>query len=70
VTTAGSTRIPARGRGPRAQASRPLIRVGTVSHPIEDILEAAQLQVAPSSAFDPARILSYIRKKTADARNI
>jgi len=35
--------------------------------PIEDILEAAQLQVAPSSAFDPARILSYIRKKTADA---
>ncbi len=35
--------------------------------PIEDILQAAQLQVAASSAFDPARILAYIRKKTADA---
>ena len=35
--------------------------------PIEDILQAAQLHVAPSSAFDPARILTYIRKKTADA---
>jgi hypothetical protein len=35
--------------------------------PIEDILEAAQLQVSPSSAFDPVRILAYIRKKTADA---
>src|ERR1700730_4498973 len=34
--------------------------------PIEDILQAARLQVAPSSAFDPARIFSYIRKRTAD----
>ena len=35
--------------------------------PIEDILAAAKLKVAPSSAFDPARILSYVRDKTVDA---
>jgi hypothetical protein len=35
--------------------------------PIEDILAAAQLQVAPSSMFDPARIVAYIRNKTVNA---
>jgi Zn-dependent peptidase ImmA (M78 family) len=35
--------------------------------PIEDILAAAKLQVAASSVFDPAGILSYIRNRTADA---
>lgn len=35
--------------------------------PIEDILAAAQLQLAPSSVFDPVRIVSYIRNKTIDA---
>lgn len=32
--------------------------------PIEDILAAAELQVATSSMFDPARILAYVRDKT------
>jgi Zn-dependent peptidase ImmA (M78 family) len=35
--------------------------------PVEDILAAAQLQVAASSAFDPLRIVTYIGKKTIDA---
>ena len=35
--------------------------------PIEDILAAAQLQLAASSMFDPARIVSYIRNKTVNA---
>jgi Zn-dependent peptidase ImmA (M78 family) len=35
--------------------------------PINDILEAAKLQVAPVSIFDPASILAYIKNKTADA---
>lgn len=33
--------------------------------PIEDIVAAAQLRVAPSSMFDAARILAYVRNKTA-----
>jgi hypothetical protein len=35
--------------------------------PIEDILAAARLQVACNSAFDPARILNFVRKKTVEA---
>jgi Zn-dependent peptidase ImmA (M78 family) len=35
--------------------------------PIEDLLAAAKLQVAPTSVFDPVRILAYIRNKTAIA---
>jgi Zn-dependent peptidase ImmA (M78 family) len=35
--------------------------------PIADILEAAKLQVAPMSIFDPASILAYIKNKTLDA---
>lgn len=39
--------------------------------PIEDIVAAAHLQVAPSSVFDPSRILAYVRTKTIDtARSI
>ncbi len=40
---------------------------GTLPTPIEDILAAARLEVAPSSAFDPARILAFIKNKTAEA---
>ena len=35
--------------------------------PTEDIVAAAKLQVAKTSAFDPAAILAYIRSKSADA---
>ena len=35
--------------------------------PIGDILEAAKLQVAPVSIFDPSSILAYIKSKTTDA---
>jgi hypothetical protein len=35
--------------------------------PIEDILAAAQIELAPTSMFDPVRIVSYIRNKTVDA---
>lgn len=35
--------------------------------PIEDIIAAAQLKVAPTSIFDPARIIAYMRGKTVDA---
>lgn len=39
--------------------------------PIEDIVAAAHLHVAPSSVFDPSRILAYVRDKTVDtARRI
>ncbi len=34
--------------------------------PIADLLEAAKLQVAPTSMFDPASIVSYIKSKTSD----
>lgn len=37
--------------------------------PIEDILAAAKLQVAPVSIFDPARILAFVKNKTANAAN-
>lgn len=37
--------------------------------PIEDILGAAKLQVAPVSIFDPARIIAFVKNKTADAAN-
>lgn len=39
---------------------------GTFPTPIEDILASAEIQVAPASAFDPVRILSYIRHKGVD----
>lgn len=34
--------------------------------PIDDILAAAEVQLAPSSIFDPVAILSYIKSKAAD----
>lgn len=37
--------------------------------PVEDILAAAKLRVAPSSAFDPARIASFIKNKAHDFQN-
>ena len=37
--------------------------------PIEDILAAARLQVAPASIFDPTRILAFVKNKTANAAN-
>ena len=35
--------------------------------PVEDILAAAKVRLAPTSAFDPAAIISYLRGKTAGA---
>jgi hypothetical protein len=37
--------------------------------PIEDILTAAHLKVAPHSVFDPARIIAYAKEKTLGAAN-
>lgn len=34
--------------------------------PVNDLLDAAEIQVAASSVFDPAGILSYLRGKAAD----
>lgn len=39
----------------------------TFPTPIDGILSAAAVKVAPSSAFDPGRIIAYLRNKTADA---
>lgn len=36
--------------------------------PVEDILAAAKLRVAPTSAFDPARIASFIKNKAHDVQ--
>ena len=35
--------------------------------PVDDILSAAKVRVAPTSVFDPAAIISYVRVKAADA---
>ncbi len=37
--------------------------------PVDDILEAANLKVAPKSMFDPAAILSYLKTKAADVEH-
>ncbi|MFD1328848.1 ImmA/IrrE family metallo-endopeptidase [Mycoplana ramosa] len=37
--------------------------------PIDDILAAANVQLAPTSLFDPAAILGYLRGKAAEAGN-
>lgn len=34
--------------------------------PVDDILAAARVRVAPTSAFDPAAIISYLRGKATD----
>ena len=36
--------------------------------PVDDILAAAKVRLAPTSVFDPAAIILYLRGKTADAR--
>ena len=36
--------------------------------PVDDILSAAKARLAPTSAFDPAAIITYLRGKTAVAR--
>ena len=35
--------------------------------PVDDILSAAWVRLAPTSAFDAAAIVSYLKEKTADA---
>ncbi|PNG24404.1 ImmA/IrrE family metallo-endopeptidase [Methylocella silvestris] len=40
---------------------------GRFPTPVDDLLSAANLKVAPSSIFDPAAILAYIRGRAADA---
>jgi len=35
--------------------------------PVDDILEAAKLQVAPSGVFDPANIIAYVKGRAIDA---
>ena len=37
--------------------------------PIDDILAAAKVRLAPTSVFDPAAIISYLNGKTTGARN-
>ena len=36
--------------------------------PVDDILSAAKVRLAPTSVFDPATIISYLRGKTTGAR--
>ncbi len=38
--------------------------------PVEDILGAARLKVAPSGLFDPARILEFARNRAREAQNL
>ncbi len=40
---------------------------GRFPTPVDDLLSASNLNVAPSSVFDPALILAYVRGKAADA---
>jgi len=40
---------------------------GRFPTPVEDILGAAKLRVAPKGMFDPAAFLAYVKKKTAQA---
>lgn len=37
--------------------------------PVDDILEAANLKIAPKSMFDPAAILSYLKNKASDVEH-
>jgi hypothetical protein len=43
---------------------------GRFPTPVDDLLQAASVRVAPSSAFDPARIIAYIRGKAADVGHL
>lgn len=37
--------------------------------PVDDILAAAKLQVAPTSMFDPARLLNFVKNTVGDAKS-
>lgn len=39
---------------------------GQFPTPVDDVLAAAKLRVAPTSMFDPARLLTYLRDKASD----
>jgi hypothetical protein len=57
-------------RAVEARARKLLDRASAWDHfptPIEDIVAAAQLRVAPTSMFDPARILAFVVDKSAEA---
>ncbi len=65
-----STLDPADLRAVQERARKLLDRAaawGRLPTPIDDILAAAEVQVAATKAFDPARIMAYIRTRTADA---
>ncbi|TAJ39011.1 MAG: ImmA/IrrE family metallo-endopeptidase [Reyranella sp.] len=38
--------------------------------PVDDIVAAAKLKLAPSSLFDPRRLMAYIQEKTAGTANL
>lgn len=60
---------PGERRAVEERARRLLDRAAAWDHfptPVEDLLEAAQVQVAATSAFDAAHILAYLRGKAAD----
>lgn len=40
---------------------------GRFPTPVDEVLAAANLRVAPTSMFDPARLLTYLRDKAGDA---
>jgi len=40
---------------------------GVFPTPVDDLVAAAQLRVAPTSMFDPSRVLAFLRDKTEDA---
>lgn len=40
---------------------------GRFPTPVEDILDAAKLRVAPKGTFDPATFLAFVKRKTAQA---
>jgi len=67
-----STLDPENLRAVEEQAHRLLDRADAWNRypiPVDDILAAAKVRLASTSAFDPAAIVSYLRGKTAGARS-
>ena len=65
-----STLDPEDLRAVEEQAHRLLARADAWDRypvPVDDILSAAKVRLAPTSAFDPAAIVSYLKGKAADA---
>ena len=65
-----STLAPEDLRAVEEQAHRLLDRADAWDRypvPVDDILSAARVRLAPTSAFDAAAIVSYLKEKTADA---